>query len=326
MPTYYDTITTDNAKALVDSGKLHELTEYLTKKSSDFDNLNESDKYEIKNSDDKPQDRLYHILCRAVDTKNLTVIEYFSDQIDLNQSPPDGNAYNLAHLAIENYIESFSEQGNYDVVICLVASHRKNHPDEPLDINTRQLIDLANDYDEYELLTILTTQYNVSLWDVFHYSIAWGYPKVFDKIVETLYDFIKFDCIESSLDMAHRFNNFKMIIHVVSFLRAMHRDEHIPIKYQFYIGEITFYEHNLFDYYTNYYNKRDSLFCTEQRILCILIQRKSITFHIASCLLECLVIDNHKYYKNDQHHTQDYYLLENVLKIFRRMVYPFGYY
>jgi hypothetical protein len=326
MPVHFFTITTDESDSLVNSRNFPGLTKYLTKNSKEFDNLNESDKYDIENSDDKPQDRLYHILCGAIDTENLEVIEYFSDQIDLNESPPDGNAYDLAHLAIENYIESYSEKGNFDVVICLIAAHHKNHPDKPLDINARGLIGLANDYDDYELITILVTQYNVSLQDFFHYSIAWSYPKVFNKIVTDLHDFIHFDYIKSSLDIAHRFDNFKMIIHVVSSLRAMHRYEQIPKKYQFYIGEITFYEHNLFDYYTDYYNTRDSLFGVEQRMLCVLVQRKITTFYVATCILECVVIDNHKYYKSNQHHTQDYYLLENVLKIFRRMVFPSGYY
>ena len=238
-------------KRLVKRCDFKRLVEYLTKKSESFEGLNDSDEYTIKNSDGNPDNRFYHILCSAIETLNFLVIQFFSDKINLNMSPPDGNCYDLLHYAIVTYMESYIDkkpdvQYRYYIIICLMKSHITNHPYNPPDCMPRNLVEFANYNNEYKLLTALVKNFGMSLDRFFHYSIVDDNKKVFNYIVTTLYNYIDFSCLKYTFDIAYKWKQFKMIIHVVSFLRSINKEEHIPKKYQFYIGEIHFYEHQLF--------------------------------------------------------------------------------
>ncbi len=200
MPTSYFIITNDYVKNLINRNDLQKLDFYL-------DESNESN-----------QLKLYHILSYAIDIGNINVLDHFKDKINLNYSP-DGNAYNLLHLAIENYVKT-SDAKFYDITILLVRSHKSNHSDEINSYGLRDLIPFMSKHNNYKLITELVRDYNISLTDVYYYSIAWGYTNVFDYITNNLIDMINLDYDTTCLgiQMACRFDNHSTARHVAEFL------------------------------------------------------------------------------------------------------------
>ena len=144
---------------------------------------------------------------------------------------PDGNAYNLINLAIENFVDKYivndeddeefetidKNKERYDIIIFLVKTQLENYPNDKVDCSMRKLIDVCDKYDDYTLVTILFRIYNISTWDMYHYSIAWGYFKVFDNLIEKFNDIIDLEWTYSALKIAERFGlnkDSEMFIHV----------------------------------------------------------------------------------------------------------------
>jgi hypothetical protein len=96
-----------------------------------------------------------------------------------------------------------------------------------LGYSTRYLIEFCDEYNNYDILTILLRKYNTSTWDVYHYSITWNYPKVFDKLIEDFNDIIDFSHTCSAIDMARRFNNNDIVNHVIYKIKT-----HLPEIYE----------------------------------------------------------------------------------------------
>jgi len=152
--------------------------------------------------------RLYHILSYATEVANINVLEHFKDKINLNYTP-DGNAYNLLHLAIENYVDKYliTNTKYYDIVILLTKSHISNHNLTPDGYLLRYLIRLGSSHSDYRLLTQLVREYNLCISDVYHYSIAWGYQDVFDYLVKNFDDLIQYDITSWAIENAVRFDH-----------------------------------------------------------------------------------------------------------------------
>lgn len=141
-------------------------------------NVNIGIDHNANNTKDQYDLRLYHILSYSTDVSNINIIQHFHNKINLDYSP-DGNAYNLLHLAIENYVENYPEQKTklYDIVILLVKSHLLNQNYLYVGNHLRDLISLGEYYNDYTLLTQLVREYNMNICDVYHYSIAWVIKK-----------------------------------------------------------------------------------------------------------------------------------------------------
>ena len=230
MPTCYFIVTTETAKKLVDETNLNKLNNYLNNGTNE--ELIDVGKHLTApwvNNDNTYEERLYHILSYATDKSNLTVLNHFRDKIDTNYVP-DGNAYNLIDLAIENYADDYNvnipenNENKYDTIIFLIKSQLKNYDVVDADYPSRRLVSFLDRYDNYDLLTALVREYDVSLWDVYHYSIAWGYPKVFDKLLDKFYDLIDFNWTKGALEIANRFEQHDTIKHVINKLHVVKPD------------------------------------------------------------------------------------------------------
>lgn len=209
MPTHYFIITNDTVKTLVNATNLNGLDNYLLP----------NELAETSNTSVTFDERLYHILSYATDVANLTVLNHFNDKINIDIRP-DGNAYNLVDLSIENYINNYTKNNTiyFDIVMCLVEAQIKNHG--TISCSLRQLIKFCDTNDNYDLLTILVRKYNISLWDIYHYSIAWNNPKVFDKLISEFSEIIDFEWTKSAIDMAYQFDHDDIICHVVDKIKT----------------------------------------------------------------------------------------------------------
>ena len=212
MPISYYIVTNEKVSELVDTTNLQELDSYLL------------------TGGDTEEERLYHILSYATNISNLVVLKYFSDKINTSYVP-DGNAYNLIHLAIETYVENYEKDSRiirFETVLLLVAAQLKNHGNIK-NIMLRDLISLGNTHNNYELLEILAKHYHVTLWDVYHYSIAWNVPKVFDKLIAELIEFIDFEWTETAIDIAYGFDHDEIVVYVLDTFK-----EFLPEIYEKY--------------------------------------------------------------------------------------------
>lgn len=238
MPTSYFIRTNKTVEALVNEKNLYKLDNYLTNTISP-DELDESDESDESDELDHTcsasyNEKLYHIMSYATDTANLVVLKRFSNKIDVRYRP-DGNAYDLIDLAIKNYVENYVENNpctnRYDTIILIIEAQLKNHKCLYSSYPTRRLVKFCDEYDNYELLTTLVRKYNVSMWNMYRYSIAWGYQKVFDKITNDFKDVINFEWTLSAIGIALRFENIDIMNHVMNKMKTLHPESYEKIKY-----------------------------------------------------------------------------------------------
>lgn len=201
MPTYYFIITNKDVKNMVNNHELTNLEHYLN--SHDIE-----DSYDL---------RLYHILSYATDVANIDVLKYFKNKINLDYSP-DGNAYNLLHLAIENYVNKYTTHNTklFDIIILLTESHIKNHNTAPSGNYLRHLISLGSKHKDYTLLTKLVREYDMCISDMYHYSIVWGHKDVFDYLISNFDDVIDYDNTFIAIEIACGFDHHDVAKYVAS--------------------------------------------------------------------------------------------------------------
>jgi hypothetical protein len=143
------------------------------------DNFEDIDKC-LYNTDDY-DNTIFSILSSATDSRNIDIVKYLSDKSD-----------NLVNLTVERYIQNLQEkQKYYDIIELLCNCNMANNKDDTLkkcEYASRQLIRYLEkseliDYD-YKLLDLFIVKYNISLWNIFYYSIFWYCPNALDKILE----------------------------------------------------------------------------------------------------------------------------------------------
>lgn len=229
MPTYYYIITTDKASDLVDSKNYTELETYILSDNSEFEvsdsNYCVAPWVNIQNS---KNENIYHILSYAVDTLNFDVLEHFKNHINLDFRP-DGNAYNLFHLALEKYTKSPTEI-NYNIVKLLVNSQLQNHQCLKISSYMRHLLSHCDKTDDYKLVSELVLKYGVDIDDFYHYSIAWNYKKVFDYILENFSNIVDFNMTKSSVDIARRFDHDQMAVYVIEKINKLQISKDIQLQ------------------------------------------------------------------------------------------------
>lgn len=156
--------------------------------------------------------QMYHIMSYAIDTANIPVVNHFLKQTNLDYVP-HGNAYTLAGLAIENYLNERDQddlmtkkasvkqpinQETTKAVMMLLVNEKLD-----LDYDSRKLV--CNNPD-YELIDMLVTK-NVNLWAMYHYSIAWGHPDIYRFLVQNYPDKINATWLQGALEIADRFGH-----------------------------------------------------------------------------------------------------------------------
>ena len=239
MPTYYTIETTTKSKYIVNLNLFDKIENYINNLSINDEN---NDNLNIKYS---REEKIYHLSSYSVDISNNLFLNSILNLIDLNYTP-DGNSYNLLHLALDNYLECyFNEHENKnknknqfhvnikklkedkDIInsvirletLNILLSHAKiTNSYNNLDYYSRNLIEFIDKYDNWTLLDIFINEFNISLWSIYHYSIAWAYKKVFEKLVDKYEDKINFKWTLSAIEIAERFDHEEMREYVKNYL------------------------------------------------------------------------------------------------------------
>ena len=221
MPTCYSIVTNKTVRKYVDTNNLSALDEYMINPNPEIDNTDSDDDVDFGIIYNIPlyAEKLYHITSYATDKANLLVLSHFENIINLEYQP-SGQCYDLIHLAVEKYIDNYSENNTveqtkrYDTILFLLKSGYKNNGKIEWTGAIRRLIcNIHNEKskiknnDAFDLLTLMVRTYNISIEDAYHYSIVWNLPKVFDKLIENFDDIIDYEWTDSSLSGALEFKN-----------------------------------------------------------------------------------------------------------------------
>ena len=221
MPTCYYINTNKTVKKYVDTNNLSALDEYMINSNPEIDNTDSDDDvdYGIRYNIPLYAEKLYHITSYATDKANLLVLSHFENIINLEYQP-SGRFYDLIHLAVEKYIDNYSENNTveqtkrYDTILFLLKSGYKNNGKIEWTGAIRRLIcNIHNEKskiknnDAFDLLTLMVRTYNISILDAYHYSIVWNLPKAFDILIENFDDIIDYKWTDSSLSGALEFKN-----------------------------------------------------------------------------------------------------------------------
>jgi hypothetical protein len=218
MPVHYYTVTNSYVEKLVDTNSMDMLEKYIDAKH--IENVNGL--------------RLYHVLSCAVDVNNNKVLKHFINRF-VSDIRPDGNSYDLLVLAIEKYVENYSETHHddryIDTIKILCEQHKKIKKDIiDLGYATRHLISHIGETNNYDLLDLLVLE-GANLWDIYHYSIAWNNPSVFDKLLENYVGYINFGWTESAINQAYNFDHNVMAVHVLNKMNKLYPEEYEKIKH-----------------------------------------------------------------------------------------------
>ena len=190
--------------------------------------------------------RVYHILSYAVDIAEIEVIEYIVNKhhdIDIDFRP-HGNAYNLLHLSIENWINAIQQEtllnknkkdlSYYDTWLIKEYEERPKIPINQywnaiillLDSGSkfyyasRLLVSYCQKTDDYRLVDLLINKYNFDTYNLYHYSIFWQCDKVFDKLVDDYADKIDiYGITDSSLKLCQDHKKLDICNHVETKLK-----------------------------------------------------------------------------------------------------------
>jgi len=258
MPTSYFIITNDLVRVLVDSKNYKNLDIYLDQNvscdilSSNIIKENKlvtpskaSCRIPFLKLTNNRNDKIYHIISYAVESANNEVLNYYNDVIECEKYRPDGNSFNLLHLAIENYVKIYSDaisenmeddEINVNVakrlntIILLLNTQMRKYGQVDDRYILKYLLGFCNDYQNYYLMNLLIEQYNILVEDIFHCSILWNYPKVFDYIVDNYKYKITFDSFGSTVRITRLNGNKDMISHVLK--KFKETDDVLYYKYR----------------------------------------------------------------------------------------------
>lgn len=221
MPTYYYTITNNLVENLIQANDLAGLDDYLAGKIHPEDEEVTSSRMVAPWVEYRDEDRLYHILSHATDVANNLVLEHFSKEIDFDISP-DGNAYHLLDLAVENYVSDMDNPARLQTIKLLCKFQQENHGKITIGCALRKLIcciEEENTKDKaFEVSDMIIREYRGSIRDLYHYAIAWGHKKALDEIVKRYSDCIDFKWTYSAIEIAESFKHFNVADYAKRFL------------------------------------------------------------------------------------------------------------
>lgn len=220
MPTAYFTVTTKKVKDLISKNDITGLEKYLVQEQ-DFSNTEPTSSRIVApwvECRDTVEEKEYHILSHAVDVANTTVLKHFAHLINLDYQP-DGNAYHLLHLAVENYVSDHTNPDRLETIRILCTSQLKNGGSSSVGSALRPLIGFIDEYDNFDAADIIVRDYGGSVWDLYHYSIAWGHRKVLDEVVRNYGDLIDFKWTTSAIEIAARFGKHDMVGYAKRYLK-----------------------------------------------------------------------------------------------------------
>lgn len=224
--------------------------------------------------------RLYNILSHSVAYIKINTLKYFYHKIKLDYSR-DGNVYDLLHLSIKMYIDAYrinknkdKNKDNFDFdfdmnndellyfteiyeekeinedlikkIVDIISILINSQKEQNKNINPmfRDLIPLCKEYSDYDMINLLCREHELNIWDLYHYSIAWGYKDVFDELIERFDDLIEYRWTEHAIEIAYRFDNPDIVNHVMEKLKIKHNDVYEKIKHLHRINEYIYISNN----------------------------------------------------------------------------------
>lgn len=203
MPTHYFTVTTDTAIKLVSSKKYKEIEEYIEgtlqtdEKFRDFNRYGEW----FKLSEVPFQQRLYHIMITATEYKALDVLEGIQRWItpeSIEYHLKDGNVYSSLQLAAE-IMSTDTDTRVYEFFVKIFKDSG-----DTKEWYTRYLVKNNPNFDLIDKVIQLT---DCSLWNMYHYSIAWNKPGLTEYLVNNYRYKIDMDWNKDAFEIARRFES-----------------------------------------------------------------------------------------------------------------------
>lgn len=159
--------------------------------------------------------RAHHIAIEAVENNNIDILLMTQPYLVITYVS-DGNAYNLIQLATENNDIKMVEQ------LCVIAKEKGENYIPIISFATRIVLgrmDRENPSEnDKNFLKFFIHIWGAEIWNIFHYSIAWNKPKIFDWICKEFASKIFLsgcrkllpnveEDLDHALDIAIRFNS-----------------------------------------------------------------------------------------------------------------------
>jgi len=226
MPTAFYYTYTDQSDKIVKLNLVDEIDNYIN-------NPNIELTYKGRYRKDYCKDeKIYHISATAIDLNNHVMLKAVLKYVDLANTYNDGNCFNLLQLALNNYYEDYEDdvkkEKNYETIMILLEHAKNTNYNSATDnesggfLNTgyifRLMIKHLDNYDDWALFDLLRKVLNPPLNNCYHYSIAWSYKKVFEKLVNNYLEFINISDTKSSIESAEYFKDYEMREYVTKFL------------------------------------------------------------------------------------------------------------
>ena len=204
MPTAYCIHRCDKAKELVNNNDIDEILKFVNENN----NIDTRIYVGIKIKEDKKMIQLntYLICGYTVDQQKYEILDKLQDNILVNKTY-DGNSFTLLHLAVYNRDFKMLKY------LCNIADENGENYLEGLDFTTRLMID---ENPNYEIIDYCINK-GICMWNLFHYSIAWGFRNVLDYIMLNYHDRINVKkYIGGAINTAKRFGKNEMVKYLYS--------------------------------------------------------------------------------------------------------------
>lgn len=175
-------------------------------------NINQYIEYYKKASNDT---HVRDIAICAVDMNNKNVLNLIRKDIKVKYVN-DGNDYNLITLFADNltYAKYRKDDPELFNLLCQIADENDEDIHETLGYGSRFVLKIkkddyvTNDYDLIIKYLDLFISKNISLWNVYHYSIAWNEPMIVKYLIDNYSDRIDFkNWTSDALDVATDFES-----------------------------------------------------------------------------------------------------------------------
>lgn len=155
-------------------------------------------------------ERVLHISSVAVNKNNLPVLNLIRNQIKVAYDRNDGNVCTLLHIAIDNMIENprtgRRKNRKYNStmlrLLCDIAKENNEDITEELYFQSTCLFQTKN----FKLIDFFVSQ-NISLFNLYYYSIAWDHPKITKYLIDKYKSKINDDWTNWALEEAKMRNS-----------------------------------------------------------------------------------------------------------------------
>jgi hypothetical protein len=211
MPTAFWIDTTKKARMAVTSGKLDEIDEYIVSNLTNEEfYLKEGINIYIKYNDrhapraifllndnfNEINSKIHHIAIVAVELNKPFILEHLKDRLKVSYVPTS-NSYSLLLLSIDVKNRQMID------LLCRIADENKEDIERDLCYTSRQTI-----HDEYDLDWIdYFVEKNISLWNMYHFSIVWNKPIKTKYLLQTYNWKIDIKWTSNALEIAKRFES-----------------------------------------------------------------------------------------------------------------------